>query len=81
MSHTVSLDTWRWFLARYAEGGAFEAPVTEVMPFGAFVDLGDGVIGLLRRPEWVTEVLPDSRISVKIDYIDLERRRVSLIPA
>jgi len=81
MTHTVSLAAWQEFLVAHADGAAFEGQVTQVMPFGAFVELDRGIVGLLRRPDWSSDVLVGSSISVKIGYLDLERRRVSLLPA
>jgi ribosomal protein S1 len=81
MSHTVSLEAWQEFLVAHAAGGALAGQVTDVMPFGAFVELGGGIVGLLSRSEWSSEVVAGSTISVRIAAVDLERRRVSLTPA
>src|SRR5690348_5539591 len=78
MSHTVSLEAWQEFLTTHAEGGVLDGRVTQVKPFGAVVDLGNGVVGLLRGS---TDLAPEAPVSVRIDAVDLERRRVSLLVA
>jgi small subunit ribosomal protein S1 len=74
----VPLHLWQDFLARHSAGGALEGRVTKVLPFGAFVEVGDGIHGLLPRVAWTAPPSPGSGISVKIDSVDVERRRVSL---
>lgn len=75
MSHTVSLEAWQEFLLAHAAGGVLPGQVTQVMPFGAFVELGGGVVGLLHGR---TDLRPGAEVSVTIEAVDLEGRRVSL---
>jgi ribosomal protein S1 len=74
-------DDWTAFVTRHATGGVLDGRVTTVMPFGAFVAVADGIEGLLPRPAWSAEPEPGSTIPVRIAAIDVERRRVSLVPA
>ncbi|GAB3142271.1 S1 RNA-binding domain-containing protein [Amycolatopsis sp. NPDC004378] len=66
------------FVAAHAEGGVLDGVVARVLPFGAFVEVAPGVHGLL-----VTEAAPEpgTRLSVRIDRVDVERRRFSLVRA
>lgn len=85
MSHPdqqVPLPAWRQFVAAHAEGGVLDGHVVKVLPFGALVEVADGIHGLLPRPVWpAAEPQPGSRIPVRIDALDVERRRMSLTPA
>ncbi len=40
-------DPWEEALKKYPVGAVVEAPVTSLAKFGAFVDLGDGVEGMI----------------------------------
>lgn len=77
----VSIAAWREFLAARAEGGAFDGEVVSVVPFGAFVEVGAGVHGLLHRSEWTTEPQAGQTVRVKINQVDFDTRRVSLLAA
>lgn len=77
----VPIEMWREFLAARAEGGIFEGEVVSVVPFGAFVEVGAGVHGLLHKSEWTAEPEAGQTIRVKINDIDLDGRRVSLLAA
>jgi ribosomal protein S1 len=80
--HTpASLDIWRDFLAAHAAGGVVDGCVSSVVPFGAFVEVGDGIHGLLHRDAWSAEPEAGARIQVRIVAVDLERRRMSLSEA
>ncbi|WP_372668080.1 S1 RNA-binding domain-containing protein [Amycolatopsis kentuckyensis] len=71
------MSDWKEFVAAHAEGGVLDGVVARVVPFGAFVDV-HGRQGLL-----VTDAAPGpgSRVRVRIDRIDVERRRFSLVKA
>ncbi|MDX3190064.1 S1 RNA-binding domain-containing protein [Streptomyces sp. MN03-5084-2B] len=72
------MTRWQEFVAAHAEGGVLDGVVTRVLPFGAFVEVADGIHGLL-----VTDVAPPpgTRLPVRIEQIDVERRRFSLVKA
>jgi small subunit ribosomal protein S1 len=76
-----SLEAWREFLAANAAGGVLHGNVTQVMPFGAFVEIADGIVGLLHKSEMTGDVELGSRLTVKIVSVDLEGRRFSLTVA
>jgi ribosomal protein S1 len=68
-------NAWDRFVARYHVGDVVDGRVTKVVPFGALMEVADGVPGLLvgeRRPE------AGSTVPVRIKEIDAERQRVSL---
>ena len=79
-------DPWRALIKKYPIGAIIEGKVTKLVTFGAFVDLGDGVEGLVHisemskqhvdAPAQVCKV--GDTVQVKVMEIDLERRRISL---
>ena len=79
-------DPWHEFANAHREGELVYGRVTKLVPFGAFVQVGDGIEGLVHisemashhvdRPEQV--VSPSEELWVKIIEIDLARRRISL---
>ncbi len=79
--HSVEPAVWNEFVARHASGGVIDGTVVSVVPFGAFIDVGDGVHGLLHESAWGTRPEPGSRVAVRILALDVENRRVSLTPA
>ena len=62
------------FVAHHGVGDVVSGRVTKELPFGAFVEVADGVHGLL-----VGEQRPaaGSNISVQIQEIDADRQRLS----
>jgi len=79
-------DPWERLVNTYHVGDVLEGKVTKVVPFGAFVEILDGVEGLVhvselseRHIENPKDVLsPGDELHVKIIEIDSERRRLSL---
>ena len=79
-------DPWQRVVSTYRPGDVLEGVVTKVVEFGAFVEILDGVEGLVHiseladhhveNPKDVVEV--GTRLNVKILEIDEERRRLSL---
>jgi ribosomal protein S1 len=72
------MTPWQEFIEAHAEGGVLDGVVARVLPFGAFVEVADGIHGLL-----VTDAAPEAgtRLLVRIEAIDVERRRFSLVKA
>jgi len=79
-------DPWEQVAGRYRKGQVVTGIVTGVVNFGAFVQLSEGVTGLLhvsQLPVWVKpnplEIFwPGDHVRVRIDRIDLVNRRISL---
>jgi small subunit ribosomal protein S1 len=80
-------DPWSKVGTVYARGSIHQGTVARLAPFGAFVTLEDGVDGLLhiskigqgKRINHPREVLAEGQqLSVTIEEIDVERRRLSL---
>ncbi len=79
-------DPWRTLVANYPAGAILEGTVTKLVPFGAFVSLGEGVEGLVHisemantRVEVPSQVCkPGDKVQVKVMEVDLDRRRISL---
>ena len=79
-------DPWQQVVDTYNLGDELEGEVTKVVTFGAFVEIMDGVEGLVHiselahhhveNPREVVE--PGQKIKVKVLEIDSERRRLSL---
>lgn len=80
---------WDEIAEEFAPGTLCEGIVTRMEPFGAFVELEDGLEGLLhisrignafrRRIKTPEEVLSvGEEIVVEVDSVDVERRRISL---
>lgn len=69
------MNPWDSFVAAHRVGDVLTGRVTKVLPFGAFVEVADGVEGLL-----VVDDRPaaGATVSVSIATIDLDRRRTSL---
>jgi ribosomal protein S1 len=71
----------RAFLARCAAGDVLEGTVADVAPFGAFVEVADGVHGLLHHSEWKERPEPGAAVRVQVLDIDVDNARMSLRPA
>jgi small subunit ribosomal protein S1 len=79
-------DPWQRVVDTYNVGDELEGTVTKVVTFGAFVEILDGVEGLVhiselaqRHVENPRELIhPGDQVRVKILEIDSERRRLSL---
>ncbi len=59
-------DPWEEFVARHAPGDVVEGKVVSIRSFGVFVELAEGVQGLLHRSEIsaLEEVKPEERFQV-----------------
>lgn len=77
----TSESAWQAFLTQQCARTAIDGTVVSVVPFGAFVELPEGVHGLLHRSEWTAQPQVGSAVSVRILQLDLAQRRVSLAPA
>ncbi|MGI6045843.1 MAG: 30S ribosomal protein S1 [Eggerthellaceae bacterium] len=79
-------DPWTKLVDAYPVGTILDGKVTKVVPFGAFVELGDSIEGLvhisemapkhIETPSQVVKVGDD--VKVKVMDINPERRRISL---
>ena len=74
----VPLSVWRDFLNSHAGREVLEGLVVKVVPFGACVELADGVHGLLHHSEWPGPPVVGSRMPVRIKAVDIEQRRMIL---
>jgi ribosomal protein S1 len=79
--HTSSAAGWADFVARYGVGDVVDGQVVSVVPFGAFVRVGDGVDGLAPQQMWPTVPAAGARVAARIVAIDPDNHRVSLGPA
>jgi small subunit ribosomal protein S1 len=81
-------DPWVGIEDRYARGRPVQGVVEKREPFGLFVKLEPGVVGLL--PKSKLDQASDSRlqslkegeqVTVAVESIDPQKRRISLTPA
>jgi small subunit ribosomal protein S1 len=79
-------DPWQEFANAHRVGELVYGRVTKLVPFGAFVQVGEGIEGLVHISEMAIHhvelpeqvVTPGEELWVKIIDIDLQRRRISL---
>ena len=79
-------DPWRTLVQKYPQGALVKGTVTKLVSFGAFVDLGEGVEGLVHISEMAASHVDQpsqvcsvgDEVQVKVMEIDLDRRRISL---
>src|SRR6202453_3802121 len=79
-------DPWQEFANAHRVGELVYGRVTKLVPFGAFVQVGDGIEGLVHISEMAVHhvdqpdqvVTPGEELWVKIIDIDLACRRISL---
>jgi small subunit ribosomal protein S1 len=79
-------DPWQEFANSHQIGELVYGRITKLVPFGAFVQVGDGIEGLVHISEMAGHhvdlpeqvVTPGEELWVKIIDIDLQRRRISL---
>lgn len=79
-------DPWQEFADGHEVDQLVYGRVTKLVPFGSFVQVGDGIEGLVHISEMAAQhveapeqvVTPGEELWVKIIDIDLDRRRISL---
>src|SRR5438128_8832200 len=79
-------DPWREFERKYQAGEVIPGQITKLVPFGAFVRVGEGIEGLVHISELADQHVesPDQVVSVgeqvrvKVVDVDVPRRRISL---
>ena len=80
-------DPWENITNRYEVGGKVSGTVTSITDYGCFVEIEDGIEGLVHASEmdWTSRNANPSRmvtlgdtVEVMVLEIDLERRRISL---
>jgi small subunit ribosomal protein S1 len=80
-------DPWEEALKKYPVGSTVEGPVTSLAKFGAFIDLGEGIEGMIhigditaeKRLNHPNEVLKiGERVRAQVLEADKERRRLRL---
>ncbi|WP_305299631.1 S1 RNA-binding domain-containing protein, partial [Parvibacter caecicola] len=79
-------DPWVKLVESYPVGTIVDGKVTKVVPFGAFIELGDSIEGLVHISEMASRhidtpaqvVKPGDDVKVKVMEINPERRRISL---
>lgn len=92
--HRISLglkqalgDPWEAAVTKYTPGTLVEAPVTNLANFGAFVDLGEGIEGMIhigditreKRLEHPKELLKAGQVvKAQVLEVDREKRRIRL---
>ena len=83
---TTQADPWQQFADSHGTGQLVYGRISKLVPFGAFVQVGDGIEGLVHISEMASHhvdlpeqvVKPGEELWVKIIDVDLQRRRISL---
>ncbi|NLS79295.1 MAG: S1 RNA-binding domain-containing protein [Chloroflexi bacterium] len=78
-------DPWSQAVEKYWEGQLVEGEITNVLKFGAFASIGDGIEGLIHISELADEVSDPAqivqigdRVQLRVLEVDKERRRIAL---
>jgi len=79
-------DPWQEFASNHQVGELVYGRVTKLVPFGSFIQVGDGIEGLVHISEMSAHhvdlpeqvVTPGEELWVKIIDLDVDRRRISL---
>jgi small subunit ribosomal protein S1 len=77
-------DPWQRVTATLDEGEVVEGTVTDVAPFGAFVEIGKGVEGLVHTSEMpggqatCSDLEPGAPVTVRVLEIDEGERQIAL---
>ncbi len=79
-------DPWQEFATNHQVGELVYGRVTKLVPFGSFIQVGEGIEGLVHISEMSQQhvdlpeqvVSPGEELWVKIIDLDLQRRRISL---
>ncbi|MHB8925383.1 MAG: 30S ribosomal protein S1 [Coriobacteriia bacterium] len=79
-------DPWKQLVKDFVPGTIVSGKVTKIVPFGAFVEIGDGVEGLVHISEMAKGHVEKgvdvggggTEVQIKIMDVDTERRRISL---
>jgi small subunit ribosomal protein S1 len=80
-------DPWDTIQERFPVGATVEGPITNVMPFGAFVELADGVEGMIHIGDITNEkrldhprekIAKGQTVKAVVLEVDRERRRIRL---
>ncbi len=83
-------DPWEGVAGKFPAGSRHTGEVVRLAPFGAFVSLAPGIDGLVhvsrlgagRRIKHPAEALREGQsLEVKVESVDVERRRIALVPA
>lgn len=78
----LSSDPWRDIESRFPPGGVVDGTIAKKSRYGYFIDLSEGITGLLVfskiAPEKKEQLKEQDTIKVTIDTIDTENRRISL---
>jgi small subunit ribosomal protein S1 len=80
-------DPWEAVPQKYPAGAVVEGPITNLTPFGAFLDLGDGIEGMVHISDITNEKRIDhpreklakgQTVKAVVLEVDCERRRIRL---
>ena len=73
-------DPWQEAAKKYKVGDIFERAVSRMTSYGAFVELEDGIEGLVHTSKipYGLELAPGDKIKIQIDLFNSEQKRVAL---
>ena len=82
MTRFLAEDPWERIPADYSVGRILDVKIIKITEFGAFVDLGEGVEGLIHTSEipggTCAELQPESSITVRVLKINPWQQRIGL---
>ncbi len=78
----LSNDPWKEIDKGYPVGTTLTGTVTRIEPFGVFVNVEDGVDGLIHASKLNPDVVYEkgAEVTITVESVDPERRRMSLSP-
>ena len=79
VNQRIEQPAWQGFLDRHQVGDRVEGVVSSLVSFGAFVEVGDGVEGILHASVWRSRPEMGSVIEVELAAVDAVNRRLSLV--
>jgi small subunit ribosomal protein S1 len=79
--HVINEAGWAQFVAQHEVGDVVVGQVVSIVPFGAFIRLGEEVDGLAPKPMRPSRPELGSQVAVRIAAIDQDGRRFSAHPA
>lgn len=79
VNQRIEQPAWQAFVERHHVGDRVEGVVSSLVSFGAFVEVGEGVEGLLHQSAWHSRPEMGSVVEVELAAIDAANRRLSLV--
>lgn len=79
---TLQTDPWKDKIAKLKPNDKVKGEVVKLTQFGVFVQLEQGVDGLIRTskiPEYMVDIKPGQKLDLVVESVSPEQRRISLL--